>query len=316
MQTGAARAEPALDEDQEVPAIDQGLDGAGGALLEEEFADGERLVFDEDNEDEEFGSALSEVGFRWLPGERRRVAFGATEAMCDLGTDFDEKHSNGRYCLTSCPKGFRVEEITDWNGETCISVCGEGTGEFKVDGANICGKHGGATMASYIDVVTSTLGGLLNLATLIANVQEKEGVDASDFKETMETLIGMGKSFAKPMCPMTLVEEKPEDMHKTPVLFHIKGAGDRRLNGAWEKAGWKRGRPRYTKVGHSDNVMEWSDSRMAWRLFIDSTFFKMWGRKTLYISAMNTMAFPLDGWVSVKGREPAPTIKKHKHKRD
>jgi hypothetical protein len=135
--------------DQESPAIDQGLDGAGGALLEEfaEFADGERLVFDDDDEDEEFGSALSEVGFRWLPGERRRVAFGATEAMCDLGTEFDEKHSNGRYCLTSCPKGFRVEEITDWNGETCISVCGEGTGEFKVDGANICGKHGGATMA-------------------------------------------------------------------------------------------------------------------------------------------------------------------------
>jgi len=308
---GAARAQPAPDEEQEeVPAIDQGLDGAGGAFLEEEFAENERLVFD-DNEGEEFGSALSEVGFRWLPGQRRRVAFGATEAMCDMGTEFDEKHTNGRYCLTRCPKGFR--EVND---ESCLSVCGEGTGEFKVDGTGICGKHAGATMQSYLDVITSTLGGLLNLATLVANVKEKEGVDASDFKETLETLIGMGKSFAKPMCPMTLLEEKPEDMHKTPVLFHITGAGDQRLNGAWEKSGWKRGRPRYSKVGHADNVMEWSDSRMAWRLFVDVTFFKKWGRKTLYMSSMNTMAFPLEGWVPVKGAEPAPTVKRHKHKQD
>ena len=61
-------------------------------------------------------------------------------------------------------------------------------------------------------------------------------------------------------------------------------------------------------MGYSANVMEWSDSRQAWRLFVAANWFKRRGHKTLYISATNSMAFPTGGWVAVKGRDPVPTV--------
>jgi len=90
------------------------------------------------------------------------------------------------------------------------------------------------------------------------------------------------------------------------MLFNIWNAGDARLNGAWEKSGWSRGRPRYTKVGDSSVIMEWSDSRRAWRLYVDNFF--SWKRDTLYTSSNDSMVFPTSGWVVDTGRRPPPTI--------
>jgi len=91
-----------------------------------------------------------------------------------------------------------------------------------------------------------------------------------------------------------------------PGRFNLWNAGDARVNGAYGEAGSTRGRPRYTKVGDPSIIVEYSNSRRAWRLYVNN-----WlgiGRDSLYKCSSDSMAFPTSGWVVDEGPEPAPTI--------
>jgi hypothetical protein len=91
------------------------------------------------------------------------------------------------------------------------------------------------------------------------------------------------------------------------LAFTVKGAGVRALNGLYAQAGEHSGRPRYLKVHSRRTVVEWSESRKAWRFFIDRTWLGV-GRVTLYTSAEDTATFPRSGWVGREGEQPAPKL--------
>merc|ERR1719284_1131168 len=133
-------------------------------------------------------------------------------------------------------------------------------------------------------------------------------MDVSKLVKTMNAFIDLGKPFAKPMCPMKegLIPDNPGQT----VAFAISNCGVQELNGPWKKAGWIRDRPQYMKIDEEDAVMEWSDSRKAWRIFIDDTWFG-YGRKTLFLNKNNIYTVPITGWESVDGSEPVPTITRH-----
>jgi len=91
------------------------------------------------------------------------------------------------------------------------------------------------------------------------------------------------------------------------VSFRLVDCGELELNGLWVRAGTKSGRARYTLAENSYAIMEWSDSREAWRLYIDQTWLGF-GRPTLYTSSSDSKAFPMTDWVAVEGVGPVPRI--------
>jgi len=71
------------------------------------------------------------------------------------------------------------------------------------------------------------------------------------------------------------------------LAFTVEGAGVRAVNGLYVHSGEHSGRPRYLKARSPKTVMEWSESRKAWRFFVDDTWFGV-GRATLYRSSADT----------------------------
>merc|ERR1712137_629296 len=86
-----------------------------------------------------------------------------------------------------------------------------------------------------------------------------------------------------------------------------KNCGEFDLNGLWIRTGVKSGRPRYTLAGNRNAIMEWSESRMAWRLYVDETWLGH-GRPTLLIAASESRTFPTSGWQAVDGIGPVPQV--------
>ncbi|CAK0816071.1 unnamed protein product, partial [Prorocentrum cordatum] len=74
------------------------------------------------------------------------------------------------------------------------------------------------------------------------------------------------------------------------LAFTVEGAGVRAVNGLYVHSGEHSGRPRYLKARSPKTVMEWSESRKAWRFFVDDTWFGV-GRATLYRSSADTATF-------------------------
>jgi len=92
------------------------------------------------------------------------------------------------------------------------------------------------------------------------------------------------------------------------LALTVKGAGVRALNGLYVQSGEHSGKPRYVKVRSQEKtVLEWSQSRKAWRFFIDDTLLGR-NRPTLYKSAEDTATFPSSGWVAEEGAQPAPML--------
>jgi hypothetical protein len=92
------------------------------------------------------------------------------------------------------------------------------------------------------------------------------------------------------------------------LAFTVKGAGVPALNGLYVQSGEHSGKPRYLRVrSQKKTVLEWSQSRKAWRFFVDDTLFGM-NRPTLYKSSEDTAAFPSSGWAAEEGKQPVPTL--------
>jgi len=53
--------------------------------------------------------------------------------------------------------------------------------------------------------------------------------------------------------------------------------------------------------------MEWSESRAAWRLYVDETWLG-YDRPTLYVAASDSRTFPTSGWQAVDGIDPLPEV--------
>jgi len=225
----------------------------------------------------------------------RGQMYGSYEAVCDTSSKWNEKH--GGWCATRCPDGFYAKSSSE-----CGQICG---GKFPADGWGVCGVNPGEPNKALFEMAKTVLWGALKAAPLILNMTAS-GFAVSKFVETIKTLIEMGKPFARPMCPMP-TGFRPEPLARNPVVFTVADAGDPRLNGEWMKVGSHRQRPTYTHIGNEDAVVEWSQSRMAWRMFIDDTWFGH-GRTTLYTSTRNTLTVPMSGWIVADGAFPAPII--------
>mmetsp|Transcript_111784 Transcript_111784/g.316483 ORF Transcript_111784/g.316483 Transcript_111784/m.316483 type:complete len:645 (-) Transcript_111784:9-1943(-) len=104
-----------------------------------------------------------------------------------------------------------------------------------------------------------------------------------------------------------------------PALkFEVSGCSESRANGWWVQGGNHSGRPRYTKAGDPDVIMEWSQSRGVWRLFIDKKSLGLkrllgatrvrGGRTTLYHSTADQSTLPVFGWEPVHGTGDTPSV--------
>merc|ERR1719401_195568 len=104
----------------------------------------------------------------------------------------------------------------------------------------------------------------------------------------------------------------PRDYHQcvTPgpaLTFTISGCGELRANGLWVQSGQHRNRPRYTKVQDKNTIIEWSEKREVWRLYVDNTWFGV-GRATLYQSDLDTKTVPMSLWKAVDGLPQVPVL--------
>mmetsp|Transcript_5290 Transcript_5290/g.11985 ORF Transcript_5290/g.11985 Transcript_5290/m.11985 type:complete len:582 (-) Transcript_5290:231-1976(-) len=91
------------------------------------------------------------------------------------------------------------------------------------------------------------------------------------------------------------------------LAFSVQGCGEFRANGFWVWSGKHSGRPKYTKVHDTNMVIEWSNKRNAWRMYLDEKFFHV-NRDTLYQSAEDTSTIPTAGWEVALGLGSPPTF--------
>lgn len=233
--------------------------------------------------------------------------FGTYEAHCHMKSQWNEKE--GEWCLTKCPPGFSNAGV-HWL--ECFQEC---SGKFNANGWGVCGTNPGELNSAILEMAGAVVWGVIKATPFILNMTQG-GFDVSRFAKTIAAFIEMGKPFARPMCPMP-AGYKPAPTPNNPVSFIVSHAGDARVNGEWQKAansplqlgGWHRQRPRYVKSDNSKAVMEWSQSRMTWRMFYDDSWFGF-GRATLYESMSNTLIAPRSGWLVSQGPDPAPVVVK------
>jgi len=122
------------------------------------------------------------------------VRHGTQEAMCDMGSEYNEKHDG--WCLKPCPSGFQTKSAT-----RCIQTCG---GEFPAEGMNeiVCGTDQGELMVAMTEMVSMVASGAIESYVLIKEMQEA-GVHAEKLSDTIDVFIEMGKPFARPQCPVS-----------------------------------------------------------------------------------------------------------------
>jgi len=106
---------------------------------------------------------------------------------------------------------------------------------------------------------------------------------------------------------------KREELALTEKLaFVMEDIGDTRARGNWSFTvnDMHSGRKRYRKMGDSKWIIEWSNSRKAWRIFYDNTYTGH-RRKSLYESKEDTDSVPEEGWMVCPdciGSQPLPKL--------
>merc|ERR1719221_2223093 len=89
------------------------------------------------------------------------------------------------------------------------------------------------------------------------------------------------------------------------LVFKIEGCGEPHANGLWVQSGQHRNRPKYHKVHDKNTIIEYSQKRGAWRLYIDKTLLG-YGRDTLYHADGDAQTIPSVGWKTVVGLGTPP----------
>merc|ERR1712039_197085 len=119
------------------------------------------------------------------------IPYGGQQAQCDLSTDYNEQ--SGDWCLKPCPASY-----TNKGSRACQQTCG---GRFPAEGmGGICGTDQGEVAAALTEAALEVAMGAIDIHAMYTHMEEN-GVDSKSISRTANTLIDMGKPFAKPQCP-------------------------------------------------------------------------------------------------------------------